>query len=53
VRAAYRAELGAFLQNCKQRCQSAGARYALARTDQPVEEVIVSVLLSGRRGGWG
>jgi uncharacterized protein (DUF58 family) len=53
VRAAYRAELGQFLLNCKQRCQSAGARYALARTDQPVEEVIVSVLLSGRRGGWG
>jgi uncharacterized protein (DUF58 family) len=53
VRAAYRAELGAFLQTCKQRCLSAGARYALARTDQPVEDVIVSVLMSGRRGGWG
>jgi uncharacterized protein (DUF58 family) len=53
VRAAYKNELGQFLQTCKQRCLAAGARYALARTDQPVEEVIAGVLMSGRRGGWG
>jgi uncharacterized protein (DUF58 family) len=52
VRAAYRRELDAFLSACKQRCLAAGARYALARTDRPVEEIIVSMLMTGRRG-WG
>lgn len=53
VRGGYRAELGLFLAHCKQRCLSSGARYALARSDQPVEQVIASVLLPGRRRGWG
>lgn len=53
VRSAYLAELQAFLSQCKQRCVSAGARYALARTDRPVEEILAAVLLSARRAGWG
>jgi uncharacterized protein (DUF58 family) len=53
VRAAYRIELSAFLASCKQRCLTAGARYALARSDQPVETVLASVLLQGRQRGWG
>ena len=52
VRKAYRSELEAFLDACKQRCISAGARYALARTDRPVEEVLASVLLPTGRAGW-
>ncbi|MEY4582897.1 MAG: hypothetical protein RL701_7600 [Pseudomonadota bacterium] len=53
VRAAYLAELASFLTQCKQRCLSAGARYTLARTDRPVEDVLAGVLLSARRTGWG
>lgn len=53
VRAGYRAELDLFLAHCKQRCISSGARYALARSDRPAEEVIAGVLLPGRRRGWG
>jgi uncharacterized protein (DUF58 family) len=53
VRAAYRAELELFLATCKQRCIASGARYALARSDQPVEKVVAGVLLPGRRRGWG
>ena len=53
VRAAYLAELDQFLSSCKQRCLSAGARYALARTDQLVETVIAGMLLPPRRAGWG
>jgi hypothetical protein len=53
VRGAYLGELDAFLTQCKQRCLSAGARYALARTDQPVETVLAGLLLPARRAGWG
>ena len=53
VRAAYRSELDAFMESCKQRCLSAGARYAVARTDQPIESIIAGVLLPARRAGWG
>jgi uncharacterized protein (DUF58 family) len=53
VRERYRAEIDQFLAHCKQRCISSGARYALARSDQPVEQVIADVLLPGRRRGWG
>jgi uncharacterized protein (DUF58 family) len=52
VRKAYRVELEHFLDHCKQRCISAGARYTLARTDRPVQEVLASVLLPMGRGGW-
>jgi uncharacterized protein (DUF58 family) len=52
IRKAYRAELGVFLEQCKQRCVSAGARYTLARTDRPAHEVLASALLPSRRSGW-
>lgn len=52
IRKAYRAELGLFLESCKQRCIAAGARYALARTDRPAQEVLASVLLPSGRTGW-
>ncbi len=52
VRKAYRTELDAFVESCKQRCISAGARYSLARTDRPVQEVLASVLLPMGRTGW-
>jgi uncharacterized protein (DUF58 family) len=53
VRAAYRAEIEQFLAESKQRCLAAGARYVLARSDRPVETIVASVLLQGRRAGWG
>ena len=53
VRDAYRAELQEFLEASRQRCIASGARYALARTDRPVEETVASVLLAGKRRGWG
>lgn len=52
IRKAYRAELAAFLESCKQRCIAAGARYALARTDRPPQDVLASVLLPAGRTGW-
>jgi len=53
VRSAYLTELDQFLGSCKQRCLAAGARYALARTDRPIETIIASMLLPARRAGWG
>ncbi|HKU42802.1 MAG TPA: DUF58 domain-containing protein [Polyangiales bacterium] len=52
IRKAYRAELAGFLESCKQRCVAAGARYALARTDRPAQDVLASVLLPAGRTGW-
>ncbi|HEX7478287.1 MAG TPA: DUF58 domain-containing protein [Polyangiales bacterium] len=52
VRSAYHEEMTRFVDDCRQRCISAGARYALARTDRPEEEVLASLLLPGRRSGW-
>lgn len=53
VRAAYRSEVGAFIESCRQRCLAAGARYSLARTDEPPEHTLAALLARGRRGGWG
>lgn len=54
VRDAYRGELDAFLQSCRRRCIAAGARYFLARTDRPVQQVIAEALRSGSaRPAWG
>lgn len=53
IRKAYKSELAAFLEQCKQRCVAAGARYALARTDRPPQEVLASVLVPAGRQGWG
>ena len=52
LRAAYREEIEAFLDRCRQRCVAVGARYVLGRTDQPVEQILASVLTSARRKGW-
>ncbi|MFW5925803.1 MAG: DUF58 domain-containing protein [Myxococcota bacterium] len=53
VREAYRSEVDAFVESCRQRCLAAGARYAFARTDEPPEHTLAALLARGRRGGWG
>lgn len=53
LRAAYRREIDAFVDRVRARCIAAGARYVLARTDEPVEHTLASVLVSGRRKGFG
>ena len=47
VRDAYMSRMSEFLVSCRQRCTAAGARYALARSDVPVQQV-VSAVLAGR-----
>jgi hypothetical protein len=37
------------MRQAKERCLSAGARYAVARTDSPVQEVLAGLLLASRR----
>lgn len=53
LREAYRREMGAFLESARARCIAAGARYVLAPTDEPVERALASVLVAGRRKGFG
>jgi uncharacterized protein (DUF58 family) len=53
LREAYQREMGAFLASCRARCVGAGARYVLARTDEPVERTLASVLTSASRKGFG
>lgn len=52
VRQAYAEEINAFLVGCRQRCTSAGARYVLARTDTPVQEVVAEALSIKTRRAW-
>jgi uncharacterized protein (DUF58 family) len=52
LREAYALEMGAFLARCRARCTAAGARYVLARTDEPVERTLASVLISASRKGF-
>jgi len=47
IRDAYKEQIGNLLVECRRRCMAAGARYALARTDTPVQQTIAEVL-SGR-----
>ena len=47
IREAYKEQIGNLLVDCRRRCMAAGARYALARTDTPVQQIIAEVL-SGR-----
>lgn len=47
IREAYKEQIGNLLVDCRRRCMAAGARYALARTDTPVQQTIAEVL-SGR-----
>ncbi|MDD9934617.1 MAG: DUF58 domain-containing protein [Myxococcales bacterium] len=49
IRHAYLSRLTDFIVSCRQRCTAAGARYVLARTDVPVQQV-VSAVLAGRGG---
>lgn len=52
VRAAYTEEVARFVESCRARCTTAGARYALARTDEPAEHTLGAILTAGRRRGW-
>lgn len=52
LRDAYRREMAAFLTGARARCIAAGARYVLARTDEPVERTLAAVLTSARRKGF-
>jgi uncharacterized protein (DUF58 family) len=52
VREAYLAEIGAFVVGCRQRCTAAGARYVLARTDTPVQEIVAEALSIKARRAW-
>jgi len=52
VRRAYRAEIDRFVESCRRQCTAAGARYALARTDDRVEHVLAALLSRGSRRGF-
>jgi uncharacterized protein (DUF58 family) len=52
VREAYLEEMGAFVVSCQRRCTAAGARYVLARTDVPVQEVVAEALSAKARRAW-
>jgi len=52
VRTGYRREMARFLDDARRRCTAAGARYALARTDESPEHTLAAILSSGRRRGW-
>lgn len=47
VRDAYLRELASFLAATRERCAAAGARYLLARTDEPPERTIAELLMEG------
>jgi uncharacterized protein (DUF58 family) len=53
VRAAYLAEMSAFLVAARQRCTAAGARYVLARTDEPPQEAVAEAVTPRARRAWG
>ena len=44
LRSHYRDEIGRFIEGCRTRCLAVGASYRLARTDEPIEQVLASVL---------
>lgn len=52
LREAYRTQIEAFVDACRQRCTGVGARWVLARTDEPAERTLANVLTQGRRKGW-
>lgn len=52
LRKSYCEQMARFVEDCRQRCTAAGARYALARTDHPPEEALAALLLPGRRSTW-
>ncbi len=52
LRESYLKEIDAFLASCRARCGAVGARYVLARTDEPVETTLAAVLTTARRSGF-
>lgn len=52
LREAYRAEVDRFVEQCRRRCTSVGARWVLARTDEPPERTLAAILTRGRGKGW-
>ncbi len=52
LRAQYRAEVSLFVDSCRARCIANGARYRLARTDEPPERVLAAVLTEHGAGRW-
>lgn len=52
VRREYLDEIHAFVASCRQRCTSAGARYVLARSDVPAQEVVAEALSLKTRRAW-
>lgn len=53
LRESYQHRLDAFLEERRRQCTSAGARYTLARTDSPPEQVLARMLRPPRRKAWG
>jgi uncharacterized protein (DUF58 family) len=53
LRPAYKKLLDEFLDRSRKSCLDAGAIYALARTDAPLEDVLATVLRTRSRGGLG
>jgi uncharacterized protein (DUF58 family) len=51
LRAAYKKLLDEFLDRCRKKSLDAGAIYALARTDAPLEDALATVLRARSRGG--
>jgi len=49
VRDGYLEEIDAFVEACRRRCEAAGARYLLARTDVPAAHTLASLLATQRR----
>lgn len=52
LREAYRREVDAFVATCRERVTAVGARYVLARTDEPPERTLAELLTSRGRRGW-
>ena len=52
VRAAYLREVEAFTSSIRANVTDRGARYRLARTDEPIEKPLAELLLHGRRARW-
>jgi uncharacterized protein (DUF58 family) len=52
VREAYVEQINAFVVSCRQRCTAAGARYVLARSDKPVQEIVAEALSIRARRAW-
>lgn len=53
MRASYKKQFAAFRDSCRQRCINAGARYIVARTDTPIQQVLAEILGGRKASGWG